>query len=220
MGADSADARRARGGLDPAAADAMPLSPRLNGAKIKPLADGEEGGEGSAASDAMLTAPASALGAQSPAILSPLKTGPAIPPVPGGLGSSVAGLAGAAAGGDHGLLGGGLGEPALGGGGSSGLPHSASMEALMLPLPLHPPALEGLARPDSMANLMALGGAGGGLGGAPDSRNTSAMLGGGWVPAGGRACGRLNAVPRRAGCMCCLHGAACATAPHVNPAAL
>ena len=190
MGADSADARRARAGLDPAAAaaDAMPLSPRLNGAKIKPLADGEDGGEGSAASDAMLTAPASALGAQSPAILSPLKTAPVIPPVPGGLGSTVAWLAGAAAGGGHGLLGGGLGEPALGGAGG-GLPHSASMEALMMPLPLHPPALEGLARPDSMANLMGLGGGAGGLGGAPDSRNTSVLLGGGWVAAGGQACG-------------------------------
>jgi hypothetical protein len=67
-------------------------------------------------------------------------------------------------GGDHGLLGGG-----------PGLPHSASMD-LILPLPLHPPPLEGLPQPDSMGNLMALGG-----GSAPGSRNTSAMLGVGCV---------------------------------------
>ncbi|PRW60087.1 Histone-lysine N-methyltransferase ATX2 [Chlorella sorokiniana] len=161
-GADSADARR-RGGLAHAPSDGpdgMPLSPRLNGAKIKPLTEGEEGGEGSAASDAMLTAPPSALGAQSPALFSALRSAPAIPPMPDGLGGSAVVLPGGAVGGDHGLLGGG-----------PGLPHSASMD-LILPLPLHPPPLEGLPQPDSMGNLMALGG-----GSAPGSRNTSAMLG-------------------------------------------
>lgn len=175
-GADSADARRravaALGAAD--GSDAMPLSPRLNGAKIKPLTEGDEGGEGSAASDAMLTAPALALGAQSPALFSALRPAPAIPPVPGGLGVPAVVVPSAAVRGNHGLLGGGLGEAVLGGGsGGPGLPHSASMEGLMLPLPLHPPALEGLPQPDSMANLMALGG-----GSAPGSRNTSAMLGG------------------------------------------
>lgn len=185
-GADSADARlRRSGGHDPSdGPDAMPLSPRLNGAKIKPLTEGDEGGEGSAASDAMLTAPPSALGAQSPALFSTLRPAPAIPPVPGGLGGSSVVLRAAAARGDHGLLGSGLGEAALGVGGGAGLPHSASMEGLMLPLPLHPPALEGLPQPDSMANLMALGGGGGGLGSAPGSRNTSAMLGVGCVGVG------------------------------------
>lgn len=183
MGADSAEAARHHGGGGLAGPDGLPLSPRSMplGAKIKPLADDDEGG--SQLSDAMLTAPPSAMGQRSPAILSPLKPGPPCPPVDGG------GLgAGPRAG--HGLL------PPLGlgeGGGGGGLGHSASMEALMAPLPVGLGAgleggLEGgggLPRPDSMAALMgdigraaaALGGGhGGGLGPA-DSRDTSAMLG-------------------------------------------
>ena len=77
--------------------------------------------------------------------------------------------------GGDGLLAPGLGDV---GGGPTGLPHSASMEALMMPLPPlglgQGTGLEGLSRPDSLMDLK--------LGGpmvGPDSRNTSAMLGGG-----------------------------------------
>lgn len=181
----------------------MPLSPRLNGAKIKPLTEGEEGGEGSAASDAMLTAPPSALGAQSPALFSTLRPAPAIPPVPGGLGGTAVVLPTGAGGSDHGLLGSGLGEAALGGGDGPSLPHSASMD-LILPLPLHSTALEGLPQPDSLANLVALGGGSGGLGSAPGSRNTSAMLGGGCVWGSGVGWGGLcRHCPR---CLCRAEG--------------
>lgn len=180
MGADSAEAAARHHGGGLAGPDGLPLSPRSMplGAKIKPLADDDEGG--SQLSDAMLTAPPSAMGQRSPAILSPLKHGPPCPPV------EVGGLGGGARGG-HGLL------PPLGlGDGGGGMPHSASMEVLMAPLPVGlgsglEGGLEGggLPRPDSMAALMGDigratavlgGGHGGGLGPA-DSRDTSAMLG-------------------------------------------
>lgn len=192
MGADSAEAarRHAGGGGGP---DGLPLSPRSMplGAKIKPLAD-----EDSQLSDAMLTAPASTMvGQQSPAILSPFRPAPHCPPVEGG-------SLGAGAGDDsdcgvaHGLLppppplplgDSGVGVP-------GGMPHSTSlaggMDVLMAPLGSGLEGLPGgvLARPDSMASLMMAGeqlravpGLGSGAGGLgpPDSRNTSAILGGG-----------------------------------------
>lgn len=177
MGADSAEARRAagwRGAALDALGDGQPLSPRSlpPGGKIKPVGE-EERGEGSTQSDAMLAALPSALGQHSPAILSPFKPPPACPPVEGGgLGAGALGADG------KGLL--APPPPPLGVGlGEAGLPHSASlaggMDALMLPLP----PLEGLARPDSMANLHLMPLPELKLGGAPDSRNTSGMLGGG-----------------------------------------
>ena len=135
------------------------LSPRafLKGGKIKPLTEGEEEmhREGSTLSDTMLTAP-SALGHQSPAIMSPFKN-----VVPGSTGG------GGLEGGMGGLL--PPPPPTLGGidaGLAGGMPHSSSMgggmDALMLPG-------MGLGRGDSMANLALMGGL---------SRNTSGMLGG------------------------------------------
>lgn len=164
MGADSGAARH--GGLGGSGsvgpADAMPLSPRLNGAKVKPLGEDERGDDSGLTDDAMLTAPASALAGQaSPALLSPFKPGGALPPVPGGgLGSSALG---------------GLGEP--GGLAPGTLLHSASLAGGMDALMMELPGSTALARPDSMANLHVLPLAAAGLG-APDSRNTSAVLGG------------------------------------------
>ena len=196
MGADSAEARRmhaaaaAAAGLDPSDPDGMPLSPRSLGAlpkggKVKPLGDegtavaGLAGGlngladlapEGSTQSDGMLTAaPPALLGQQSPAMLSPFKAPQMCPATQlGGLGGGMGG------GGSMGVSLVGSGGALLGDGGLPGMPHSSSlaggMDALIAPLQMP------LARRDSMAALM--GGVGGGVG-LPDSRNTSAMLGGG-----------------------------------------
>jgi hypothetical protein len=175
-GADSAERRRGRhrfGGAAGQPSD-MPLSPRsvmLNGAKIKPVADGEgEGGvgpESSCMSDGMLTS-APMLGQQSPAaILSPFKQ-LGIPPA-----HMPAGTVGEA-GMDGGLAGGGLSGllpvPASLGveGVLAAMPHSASlgggMDTLMLQLPL--PILPRGDSAHSLAHLL------------PLSRTASGMLAG------------------------------------------
>lgn len=159
MGADSGEARRAgaalhvaaaAAGVDPSDPGGLPLSPRSLPKGGKIKPPGDADAQQEGSNlSDGMLTAPPALGTASPALLSPFKPAPTCPPVEGG------GLDG----------------------GMPGMLHSGSlgggMDTLMMPLPV------GLAQGDSNLNLSHLV-AGHGLAGmGVDSRNTSAMLGGG-----------------------------------------